>query len=138
MKFVGIIPQYRSQKNCLVSSSLTPASNNSVQSRDNKNVSNCPEDQASLDGEKIDGINGCNTQAPSEESADQCATSRESWRGEGQAAEEPNFKSVKGNEEQPESPSVREATDTQNGVAENEVPARGSKPLTGSKYGSDL
>uniref|UniRef100_A0A493T816 Raftlin, lipid raft linker 1 n=1 Tax=Anas platyrhynchos platyrhynchos TaxID=8840 RepID=A0A493T816_ANAPP len=131
LKFVGIIPQYRSQKNCLVSSSLTPASNNSVQSRDNKNVSNCPEDQASLDGEKIDGINGCNTQAPSEESADQCATSREGWRGEGQATEEPNFKSVKGNEEQPESPSIREATDTQNGVAENEVPARGSKPLTG-------
>lgn len=131
LKFVGIIPQYHSQKNCLVSSSLTPASNNSVQSRDNKNVSNCPEDQASLDGEKIDGINGCDTRAPSEESADQCATSREGWRGEVQATEEPNFKSVKGSEEQPESPSVREATDTQNGVAENETPARCSKPLTG-------
>ncbi|XP_040405698.1 raftlin isoform X2 [Cygnus olor] len=134
LKFVGIIPQYHSQKNCLVSSSLTPASNNSVQSRDNKNVSNCPEDQASLDGEKIDGINGCNTRAPSEESADQRATSREGWRGEGQATEEPNFKSVKGNEEQPESTSVREATDTQNGVAENEAPARSSKPLTGNSF----
>ncbi|XP_013027402.1 raftlin isoform X3 [Anser cygnoides] len=134
LKFVGIIPQYHSQKNCLVSSSLTPASNNSVQSRDNKNVSNCPEDQASLDGEKIDGINGCDTRAPSEESADQCATSREGWRGEGQATEEPNFKSVKGSEEQPESPSVREATDTQNGVAENEAPARCSKPLTGNSF----
>ncbi|XP_074006802.1 raftlin [Numenius arquata] len=133
MKFVGIIPQYHSQKNCLVSASLTPASNNSVQSRDNKNVSNYPEDHASPDGEKIDGINGCNTPAPSEESADQCATSREGWRGEGQAAEELNLKSAKGIEEQFQhaNPSVREAADKPNGLAENETPARYLKPLTG-------
>ncbi|PKU33960.1 raftlin [Limosa lapponica baueri] len=133
MKFVGIIPQYHSQKNCLVSTSLTPTSNNSVQSRDNKNVSNYPEDHASPDGEKIDGINGCSTPAPSEESADQCATSREGWRGEGQAAEELNLKSVKGNEEQFQQakPSVREAADKPNGLAENETPAQYLKPLTG-------
>uniref|UniRef100_A0A8B9NB38 Raftlin, lipid raft linker 1 n=1 Tax=Accipiter nisus TaxID=211598 RepID=A0A8B9NB38_9AVES len=133
LKFVGIIPQYHSQKNCLVNASLTPASNNSVQSRDNKNVSNYPEDHASLDGEKIDGINECNTPAPSEESADQCATSREGWRGEGQATEELNLKSAKGNEEQFQraNPSVREAADKPNGLAENETPAQCLKPLTG-------
>ncbi|KFR14095.1 Raftlin, partial [Opisthocomus hoazin] len=134
LKFVGIIPQYHSQKNCLVSASLTPASNNSVQqSGDNKNVSNYTEDHASLDGEKIDGINGCNTPAPSEESADQCATSMEGWRGEGQAAEELNLKSAKGNEEQFQhaNPAATEAADKPNGLAENETPARRLKPLTG-------
>ncbi|KAM6375326.1 raftlin [Alca torda] len=133
LKFVGIIPQYHSQKNCLVSTSLTPASNNSVQSRDNKNVSNCPEDHASLDGEKIDGINGCNTPAPSEESGDQCDTSREGWIGEGQATDELNLKSAKGNEEQFQqaNPGAREGADKPNGLAENETPARYLKPLTG-------
>uniref|UniRef100_A0A8B9QFQ8 Raftlin, lipid raft linker 1 n=1 Tax=Apteryx owenii TaxID=8824 RepID=A0A8B9QFQ8_APTOW len=133
LKFVGIIPQYHSQKNCLVSCSLTPTSNNSVQSKDNKNVSNYPEDHASLDSEKIDGINGCNTLATSEESTDQYATSREDGRGEGQAAEELNFKSASKNEEQleRENPSVREAADKQNGVAESETSARSSKPLAG-------
>ncbi|XP_061853164.1 raftlin [Colius striatus] len=133
LKFVGIIPQYHSQKNCLVSTSVTPTSNNSVQSRDNKNVSNYPEDHASLDGEKIDGINGCNTPAPSEENDDQCATSREGWRGEGQDAEELKLKSPKGNEEQlPHmNPSVTGATDKLNGLAENETPARDLKPLSG-------
>ncbi|XP_054240816.1 raftlin [Indicator indicator] len=128
LKFVGIIPQYHSQKNCLVSTSLTPASNNSVQSRDNKNVSNYLEDHASPDGEKIDGSNGCSTAAPSEESADQCATSRESWKGEGQATEE-----LKGNEEQLQhaNPSVAEAADKLNGPVENETPGRCLKPLTG-------
>lgn len=111
-----------------------------MQSRDDKNVSNYPEDHASLDGEKIDGINGCNTPALSEESADQCATSREGWRGEGQATEELNLKSAKGNEEQFQhaNPSVREAADKPNGLAENETPAQCLKPLTGSKYCSDL
>ena len=108
-----------------------------MQSRDNKNVSNYPEDHASPDGEKIDGINGCNTPAPSEESADQCATSREGWRGEGQATEELNLKSAKGNEEHA-NPSVREAADKPNGLAENETPAPCLKPFTGSKYCSDL
>jgi len=110
------------------------------QSGDNKNVSNYTEDHASLDGEKIDGINGCNTPAPSEESADQCATSREGWRGEGQAAEELNLKSAKGNEEQFQhaNPAATEAADKPNGLAENETPARRLKPLTGSKYCSDL
>ncbi|XP_042658057.1 raftlin [Tyto alba] len=133
LKFVGIIPQYHSQKNCLVSASLTPASNNSVQSRDNKNVSNDSEDHASPDGEKIDGINGCSTPAPSEGSADLCATSREGWSGEGQAPEELNLKSVKGNEEQFQhaNPSVTEAADKPNGLGENETPARCLKPLTG-------
>ncbi|XP_061207027.1 raftlin isoform X1 [Neopsephotus bourkii] len=133
LKFVGIIPQYHSQKNCLVSASLTPTSNNSVQSRDNKNVSNYPEDHASPDGEKIDGINGCSTPALSEESADQCAPSGEDWRGEGQAAEEVNLRSAKGNEEQFQhaNPSVREGADKPNGLAENETPARCLKPLTG-------
>ncbi|XP_027579598.1 raftlin [Pipra filicauda] len=133
LKFVGIIPQYHSQKNCLVSTSLTPASNNSVQSKDNKNVSNYPEDHASPAGEKIDGINGCSTSTQSEESADQCATSREGCRGEGQAAEEPNLKSAKGNEEQFQHAnlSVRGAADKMNGLAENETPARCLKPLTG-------
>ncbi|XP_009701622.1 PREDICTED: raftlin, partial [Cariama cristata] len=132
LKFVGIIPQYHSQKNCLVSASPTPASNNSVQSRDNKNVSNCTEDHASPDGEKIDGINGCNTPAPSEESADQCATSREGWRGEGQDTEELTLKSAKGNEEQfhHTNPRVREAADKPNGLAENETPVQCLKPLT--------
>ncbi|XP_041899222.1 raftlin isoform X1 [Corvus kubaryi] len=134
LKFVGIIPQYHSQKNCLVSASLTPASNNSVQSRDNKNVSNYPEDHASPDGEKIDSTDGCSTPAQSEQSADQCATSREGCRGEGQTAEELNSKSVKGSEEQSqhENPSVREAADKTNGLAENETPARCLKPLTGN------
>uniref|UniRef100_A0A8C5T960 Raftlin, lipid raft linker 1 n=1 Tax=Malurus cyaneus samueli TaxID=2593467 RepID=A0A8C5T960_9PASS len=133
LKFVGIIPQYHSQKNCLVSASLTPASNNSVQSRDNKNVSDYPEDHASVDGEKTDSINGCSTPTQSEESADQCATSREGCRGEGQATEELNSKSVKGTEEQSqqENPSVREAADKTNGLAENATPARCLKPLTG-------
>ncbi|KAM6422002.1 raftlin [Rhynochetos jubatus] len=133
LKFVGIIPQYHSQKNCLDSASLTPASNNSVQSRDNKNISNYAEDHASPDGEKIDGINGCSTPAPSEESADQCATSREGWRGEGQATEELNLKSAKGNEEQFQqaNPGVTEAVDKPNGLAESETPARCLKPLTG-------
>ncbi|KFQ13894.1 Raftlin, partial [Leptosomus discolor] len=133
LKFVGIIPQYHSQKNCLVSTSLTPASNNSVQSRDNKNVSDYSEDHASPDGEKIDGINGCSTPAPSEESADQCATSREGWRGEGQATEGLNLKSANGNEEQLQhtNPSVTEAADKPNGLAENETPAQCLKPLTG-------
>ncbi|KAM4658330.1 raftlin [Amazona ochrocephala] len=133
LKFVGIIPQYHSQKNGLVSASLTPTSNNSVQSGDNKNVSNYPEDHASPDGEKIDGVNGCSTPVPSEESADQCAPSREDWRGEGQAAEEMNLRSAKGNEEQFQhaNPSVREAADKPNGLAENETPARCLKPLTG-------
>ncbi|XP_008948104.1 PREDICTED: raftlin, partial [Merops nubicus] len=133
LKFVGIIPQYHSQKNCLVNASLTPASNNSVPSRDNKNVSNYPEDHASLAGEKRDGINGCSTPAPSEEGADQCATSREFWGGEGQAAEELDLKSAKGDEEQfhHANPSVTEAADKANGLAENETPARGLKPLTG-------
>ncbi|KAM9022945.1 raftlin isoform 1-T2 [Ara ararauna] len=133
LKFVGIIPQYHSQKNGLVSASLTPTSNNSVQSRDNKNVSNYPEDHASPDGERIDGVNGCSTPAPSEESADQCAPSREDWRGEGQAAEETNLRSAKGNEEQFQhaNPSVTEAADKPNGLAENETPARCLKPLTG-------
>ncbi|KAM8810897.1 raftlin [Eudromia elegans] len=132
LKFVGIIPQYRSQKNCLVSCSLTPTSNNSVQSRDNKNVSGCAEDHASLDSEKIDGVNGCSTLPTSEESADQCATSREEGRGEGQAAEQLNFKSAKENEEELEhkDPSVREAAEKQNGVAESETPARSSQLLT--------
>ncbi|XP_067147632.1 raftlin isoform X2 [Apteryx mantelli] len=133
LKFVGIIPQYHSQKNCLVSCSLTPTSNNSVQSKDNKNISNYPKDHASLDSEKIDGINGCNTLATSEESTDQYATSREDGRGEGQAAEELDFKSASKNEEQleHENPSVREAADKQNGVAESETSARSSKPLAG-------
>ncbi|KFQ50469.1 Raftlin, partial [Nestor notabilis] len=133
LKFVGIIPQYHSQKNCLVSTSLTPTSNNSVQSRDNKNVSKYPEDHASPDGEKTDGINGCSTPAPSEESADQCAPSREDWRGEGQAAEEVNLGSAKGNEEQFQhaNPGVKEAADKPNGLAENETPARCLKPLNG-------
>ncbi|KFV45164.1 Raftlin, partial [Gavia stellata] len=133
LKFVGIIPQYHSQKNCLVSASLTPASNNSVQSRDNKNVLNYPEDHASLDGEKRDGINGCSTPAPSEESADQCAASREGWRCEGQATEELNQKSAKGNDEQFQhaNPNVTEAADKPNGLGENETPARCLKPLTG-------
>ncbi|XP_068008446.1 raftlin [Melanerpes formicivorus] len=128
LKFVGIIPQYHSQKNCLVSTSLTPASNNSVQSRDNKTVSNYLEDHASPDGEKIDGINGCGTAAPSEQSADQRATSKEGWKGEGQATEE-----LKGNEEQLHhaNPSVTEAADKLNGLVENETPARCLKPLTG-------
>ncbi|XP_005480977.2 raftlin isoform X1 [Zonotrichia albicollis] len=130
LKFVGIIPQYHSQKNCLVSASLTPASNNSVQSRDNKNVSNYPEDHASPDGEKIDSTDGCSTPTQSEQSADQCATSREGCRGEGQATEELNSKSVKGSEEH-ENLSVREAADKTNGLAENETPARCLKPLTG-------
>ncbi|XP_023774961.1 raftlin [Cyanistes caeruleus] len=133
LKFVGIIPQYHSRKSCLVSASLTPASNNSVQSRDNKNVSNYPEDHASPDGEKIDSTDGCSTPTQSEQSADQCATSRESCRGEGQATEELNSKSVKGSEEQPqhENSSVREAADKTNGLSENETPARCLKPLTG-------
>uniref|UniRef100_A0A8C4UWY1 Raftlin, lipid raft linker 1 n=1 Tax=Falco tinnunculus TaxID=100819 RepID=A0A8C4UWY1_FALTI len=132
LKFVGIIPQYHSQKNCLVSTSLTPASNNSVESRDNKSVSNYPEDHASLDGEKIDDINGCNTPALSEESADRCATSREGWQGEGQATEELNLTPAKGNEQiQHANTSVREAADKPNGLAENETPARCLKPLTG-------
>ncbi|KAM6087066.1 raftlin [Chlamydotis macqueenii] len=133
LKFVGIIPQYHSQKNCLVSAPLTPASNKSVQSRDNKNVSNYPEDHASPDDEKIGGINGCSTPALSEESADQCARSREGWRGEGQATEELNLKSAKGNEEQFQhaNPSVTEAADKPNGLAENETPGRCLKPLTG-------
>nr|XP_026654646.1 raftlin isoform X1 [Zonotrichia albicollis] len=130
LKFVGIIPQYHSQKNCLVSASLTPASNNSVQSRDNKNVSNYPEDHASPDGEKIDSTDGCSTPTQSEQSADQCATSREGCRGEGQATEELNSKSVKGSEEH-ENLSAREAADKTNGLAENETPARCLKPLTG-------
>ncbi|KAM6314596.1 raftlin [Aegotheles albertisi] len=131
LRFVGFIPQYHSQKNCLVSTSLTPTSNNSVQSRDNKNVSNYSDDHASPDGKKIDDIDGCSTPALSEESADQCATSKEGWKGEGQAAEE--LKSVKGNEEefQPVSPSVTVAADKLNGLAENETPARCLKPLTG-------
>ncbi|XP_069716298.1 raftlin isoform X1 [Phaenicophaeus curvirostris] len=130
LKFVGIIPQYHSQKDCLVSASLTPTSNNSVQSRDNKNVSNNPEDHASPDGEKIDGINGYNTPAPGEENADQCAISRE---GEGQATEELNLNTMKGNNERfPDTnPSVREAADKPNGLAENQTPARCLKPLTG-------
>lgn len=109
-----------------------------MQSRDNKNVSNYPEDHASPDGEKIDSTDGCSTPAQSEQSADQCATSRESCRGEGQATEE--LKSVKGSEEQSqhENPSVREAADKTNGLEENETPARCLKPLTGSKYCSDL
>ncbi|XP_039937462.1 raftlin isoform X1 [Hirundo rustica] len=133
LKFVGIIPQYHSRKNCLVSTSLTPASNNSVQSGDNKNVSDCPEDHASTDGEKTDSSDGCGTPTQSEQSADQCATSREGCRGEGQATEELNSKSVKGSEEQSqhEKSSVREAADKTNGLAENETPARCSKPLTG-------
>lgn len=111
-----------------------------MQSRDNKNVSNYPEDHASPDGEKIDSTDGCSTPTQSERSADQCATSREGCRGEGQAVEELNSKSVKGSEEQsqPENLSVREAADKTNGVAENETPARCLKPLTGSKYCSDL
>nr|XP_009674695.1 PREDICTED: raftlin [Struthio camelus australis] len=133
LKFVGIIPQYHSQKNCLVSCSPTPTSNNSVQSRDNKNVSNYPEDHASLDSEKMDGINGCNTLATSEESADQCATSREDGRGEGQATEQLNVKPARENEEQfeHENPSLREAADKQNGVTESETPAQSSKQLAG-------
>ncbi|KFP06538.1 Raftlin [Calypte anna] len=133
LKFVGFIPQYHSQKSCLVSTSLTPTRNNSVQSRDNKNVSNYPADRASLDGEKIDSINGCSTPAPSEESADQCATSREGWRGEGQASEELNLNSAKGNEEQFQqgNPSVTGAADKPNGLAETETPARCLKPLSG-------
>lgn len=140
MKFVGILPQYHPQKNCLVSTSLTPASSNSVQSRDNTNVSNHLEDHASEDGEKIDATNGCSTAAPSEESADPSATSREGWKGEGQATEELNLKSAKGNEEefQHANPSVTEAADKLNGLVENETPARCLKPLTGSKYCSDL
>lgn len=111
-----------------------------MQSRDNKNVSNYPEDHASPDGEKIDSTDGCSTPTQSEQSADQCATSREGCRGEGQATEELNSKSVKGSEEQSqhENLSVREAADKTNGLAENETPARCLKPLTGSKYCSDL
>ncbi|XP_065484938.1 raftlin isoform X2 [Caloenas nicobarica] len=133
LKFVGIIPQYHSQKNCLVSTSLTPASNNSVQSRDNKNVSNYPKNHASPDGEKIDAINGCDTPALSEESADQRATSREGCTGEGQADEELTLKSAEGKEEpaQRANPSVTEVADKPNGLAENETPARCLKPLTG-------
>ncbi|XP_062425275.1 raftlin [Rhea pennata] len=133
LKFVGVIPQYHSQKNCLVSCSLTPASNNSVQSRDNKNISNYSEDHASLESEKIEGVNGCDTLATSEESADQCATYGEDGKGEGQATEQLNFKSARHGEEQfeHENPSGREAADKQNGVAESETPARSSKPLTG-------
>ncbi|KFU85124.1 Raftlin, partial [Chaetura pelagica] len=135
LKFVGLIPQYCSQKDCLVSTSLTPACNDSVQSKDNKNVSNYPDDHASPDREKIDGINGCSTPALSEESGDQCATSRDSCRGEGQGTEELNLKSVKGNEEEFEhgNPSVAEAADKPNGLAENETPARCLKPLTGKR-----
>ncbi|XP_058689270.1 raftlin isoform X1 [Poecile atricapillus] len=135
LKFVGIIPQYHSRKSCLVSASLTPASNNSVQSRDNKNVSNYPEDHASPDGEKIDSTDGCSTPTQSEQSADHSATSREGCRGEGQATEELNSKSVKGSEEQSqhENSSVREAADKTNGLAENETPARCLKPLTGTE-----
>ncbi|XP_010157564.1 PREDICTED: raftlin, partial [Eurypyga helias] len=133
LKFVGIIPQYHSQKNCLDSASLTPASNNSAQSRRNKNISNYTEDHASPDSDKIDGINGCSTPAPSEESADQCATSKEGWRGEGQAAEELNLKSAKGNEGQFQhaNPGVTEAADKPNGLGESETPSRCLKPLTG-------
>ncbi|KFO89247.1 Raftlin, partial [Buceros rhinoceros silvestris] len=133
LKFVGIIPQYHSRKNCLVNASLTPASNNSVQSRENKNVSNYPEDHASLAGEKIDGINGCSTAARSEESADRCATSREGCRSEGQAAEELDLNSGKGNEEQFQqaNAAVTEAADKSNIPAENETPARCLKALTG-------
>ncbi|XP_065687941.1 raftlin [Patagioenas fasciata] len=133
LKFVGIIPQYHSQKNCLVSTSLTPASNNSVQSRDNKNVSNYPKNHASPDGEKIDAVNGCDTPALSEESADERATSREGCRGEGQADEELTLRSAEGKEElaQHANPSVTEAADKPNGLAENETPARCLKPLTG-------
>lgn len=111
-----------------------------MQSRDNKNVSNCPEDHASPDGEKIDGTDGCSTPAQSEQSADQCATSKEDCRGEGQATEELNSRSVRGNEDQSqhENSSVREAADKTNGLTENETPARCLKPLTGSKYYSDL
>ncbi|XP_051467183.1 raftlin [Apus apus] len=135
LKFVGFIPQYCSQKDCLVSTSLTPTCNDSVQSRDNKNVSNYPDDHASPDGEKIDGINGCSTPALSEESGDQCATSRDSCRGEGQGTEELNLKSAKGNEEEFEhgNPSVTEAADKPNGLEENETPARCLKPLTGKR-----
>ncbi|XP_014749267.1 PREDICTED: raftlin [Sturnus vulgaris] len=133
LKFVGIIPQYHSRKNRLVSTSLTPASNNSVQSRDNKNVSNYPEDHASPDSEKIDSTDACSAPTQSEQSADQCATSREGCRGEGQATEELNPESVQGSEEhsQHENPSVREAADKTNGLAENETPGRCLKPLTG-------
>lgn len=111
-----------------------------MQSGENKNVSNYPEDHASPAGEKIDGINGCSTAAPSEESADRCATSREGCRSEGQAAEELDLSSGKGNEEQSQqaNPGVTEAADKSNRPAENETPARCLKALTGSKYCSDL
>lgn len=111
-----------------------------MQSRDNKNVSNYPKNHASPDGEKIDAINGCDTPALSEESADQRATSREGCRGEGQADEELTLKSTERKEEpsQHANPSVTEAADKPNGLAENETPARCLKPLTGSKYCSDL
>uniref|UniRef100_A0A7M4DYE9 Raftlin, lipid raft linker 1 n=1 Tax=Crocodylus porosus TaxID=8502 RepID=A0A7M4DYE9_CROPO len=53
LKFVGVIPQYHSQKNTVM-----PTGNNSVQVRNVKNASGYPEDHASLDNEKTDGING--------------------------------------------------------------------------------
>uniref|UniRef100_A0A8D0G9X2 Raftlin, lipid raft linker 1 n=1 Tax=Sphenodon punctatus TaxID=8508 RepID=A0A8D0G9X2_SPHPU len=110
LKFVGIIPQYSSQANTKASSNVIPTGNSSAELSDVKNASDCPEDRASLDNEKIDGTNGCRTTAPCEENADQCAEPSEDLKGEGQVTEHPSLNPAVENGEQLEGESQSVST----------------------------
>ncbi|XP_019364215.1 PREDICTED: raftlin [Gavialis gangeticus] len=133
LKFVGVIPQYHSQKNTVM-----PTGNNSVQVRNVKNASGYPEDHASLDNEKTDGINGCKTPTPNEGNIDQCAESSDSQEGEGQVTEHLSLNSAGENGEQLQqenlSISLRltETTDEKEGATESDASAICAEPLTGT------
>lgn len=117
-----------------------PTGNNSVQVRNVKNSSGYPEDHASLDNEKTDGINGCKTPTPNEGNIDQRAESSDSQEGEGQVTEHLSLNSAGENGEQLQqenlSISLRltETTDEKEGATESDA----SEPLTGSKYCSTV
>ncbi|XP_075778224.1 raftlin isoform X2 [Pelodiscus sinensis] len=136
LKFVGVILQYSSQVSLQASTTVAPTGNNSTQPQDVKNTSNSPEDRASLDRKKVDGANGCSAPVPSEENADQSKEPIEEGGGEELDAGHLSLNSAGENGEQFQgespsvSPSLREATDKQEGVAQSDAEALRAEPLT--------
>ncbi|XP_053119699.1 raftlin [Hemicordylus capensis] len=105
LRFVGLIPQYASQMNSKSSSAVICTSNSSRELRElrgGRNLSDFPEDCASLDPEKADCTNGCKIPEARKENVDQCVDVSEDLGGEGQITEHLSLSSAGENGGQPQ------------------------------------
>ncbi|KAM3820806.1 raftlin [Vipera latastei] len=82
LKFVGIVPQHVSQMNSKSSSAVISISNSSRELKDDKNPLDIPEDCASLNLEKGNGIDVCKVPAGEEEGSNQQVNPSEDLGGE--------------------------------------------------------